>query len=179
MNVVPAIHQIFFFLSMLFGVHTPMIGQQSIVKIQPEDKTGSITYQYVVTVDEMAHQAKSALNYIDETSSLDKRINFMELINQEFMVDENHLHVKVLFRYQHEQAFLNGLGFEVDEQGDIIWTIREKETLLYSNGARSGDNGDTISWPSGTPEIHLEIVGEPLSESEKNASVSLAKFWEN
>lgn len=176
MNVIPAIHQILFFLSMLYGVDTPMIAQESILKIQPEDKTGSITYQYVVTADEVAHKAKSALNFIDEASSLDNRIQFMELINQEIMIDDGHLHVKVLFSYQDEQMFFKSMGFDVDEQGDVSFEILEKETLLHSNGTRKAD---TISWPSGTPEIHLEITGESLNESEKKASVSLANFWEN
>jgi hypothetical protein len=175
MSLTPAIHQIFFFLSMLFGVDTPMIGQQAIVKIQTGDKTGSITYQNVVTSGEMTHQAKSALNFIDEASSLDNRIQFMELINQEFMIDEGHLHVKVLFRYQDEQMFFESMGFDVDEQGDVSFKILEKETLLHSNGTREADK---ILWPYGTPEIHFEIAGEVLSEAEKKASVSLVKFWE-
>jgi hypothetical protein len=135
-----------------------------------------VTYQYVVTADEMAHKAKSALYFIDEASSLDNRNQFMELINQEFMIDEGHLHVKVLFRYQDEQMFFNGLGVDVAEQGDVSFKILEKETLLHPNGTREADK---ISWPSGISEIYLEIAGESLNESEKKASVSLANFWEN
>lgn len=171
----PAIHQILFFLSMLFGSDTPMIGQQAVVNIQPEDRTGSITYQYVVTAEEMAHMAEAALQDVNEAVTLDRRVNFMALTGQEIRVVDDQLQVEVRFRYMDEQALFSRLGFERDEQGGVQFTLLERESLIETNGTAQEE---TVSWPAGVSEIHLEIAGESLSESEKEASVSLAGYWE-
>lgn len=172
----PAIHQILFFLSMLFGSDTPMIGQQAVVNIQPENQTGSITYQYVVTAEDMAPLAEEALQAIDEAVTLDRRVNFMALTGQEIRVVDDQLQVKVQFRYRDEQALFGQLGFARNEQGGVQFTLLERESLIESNGtAQDG----MVSWPAGVSEIHLEIAGESLSESEKEASVSLARHWED
>jgi hypothetical protein len=172
----PVIHQAFFFLSMLFGLNTPMIGQQAVVEIYPADKSGSITYQYVVTSEEHADHAKSALKRLHSAKSFGKGVDFMKLQNKTFTSEEGELHVKVMFRYKDEKALLDRLGFQRNAQGEFLYLLLEKETLLDSNGEKQGE--DQVVWSAESDNLYLEISGVSMEAKEKASAVKLGQYWE-
>lgn len=170
MGSLPVFHELFFVLSLLFSIQTPMIAETAEVRIDFAEQNGSITYERLVTAPSAEAQAQEAVRRLGEAASFGRAVDGISLSHTRFRRVDGNLHGTVVFTYEDRGQMLSTLGFVVDGEGYVVFPVRERETVRRSNGRQA--DGE-VSWDSGTEEINLRLAAEVLETDERARAVNL------
>lgn len=176
MGVSPVFHEVLFFLSVLFGMNAPIVGEQAIIEINLSDNTASLTYQKLITSNNKVSEAKSALKKLNETE--DNNLSNMQLIDKTFFVEQEDLNMRVNFDYldSQEEELLNYFGLFKNDKGNVVFELLDEETYITSNGEKLKKS---VEWPKQASVIYLEIKANVVDKHEQESKVNLAEHWTN
>ncbi|MGM0580883.1 MAG: hypothetical protein ACQETL_09400 [Bacteroidota bacterium] len=174
MGALPVFHQVLFFLSVLFGMNMPIVGQEAIIEINLSENTASLTYQKLITSNETVSEAQSAMKKLNEIEGSEQ--GNMQLVDKSFYVEQDNLNLKVNFDYgnSQEHKMLEFFGFNKNNKEEIVFELLDNETYIASNGKKLSD---LVKWSENDSIIKLEIKAKVLDEHEQDSKVNLAEHW--
>jgi hypothetical protein len=169
----PAVHKLFFFISMLFGMETSLVSQESELLLDREAKTGRIEYRRILVPKDRANEMDSVLGMLDGKERFDERLEGIRLTMSILASKKGQLAVDVFFEYDDEKAVRKAFGLE-EEGGKLLFRAAERDSIISSNADREGRE---LSWNADAEKLRLKLSGRPL-EKEERGSMTLVRYVE-
>lgn len=182
--MIPALNGILFFITILFGLNTVFIAEQTHLTLDFESKTGTIEYFDLKTPSEAAEYAEEGLNKIDNSTKFNKKFTQLKLDSKKIEKVDGKLNVRLNFSFdnQNELMYLlrfNKTQYEQSTASDkFYYHLLPSEELISTNGSdEKTEETVELIWDKESKLIKLELTQKDDSTGLMRDTKSISKYW--
>lgn len=183
-KMIPALNQILFLFSTLFGLNTPFIAEEAIMNLNLESKTATIEFLDLKTLTEAVTTAEQGLNEIDNATSFDEHFAQLNLESKSIEKKDGKLNARLTFSFENQDELFKILRFNLTHYGEhtssdaLYYHLLPSENLTSSNGTEIFQDDITIlKWSNDVKEIVIELKQKENAKELMGDMKSIAEYW--
>lgn len=184
--MIPALNEILFMLSALFGLSTVFVAEETKLVLDLESKMGRIEHVDLKTPIQALQYAEDGLNKIDKATRFPDQLTQLKLDAINIEKKDDKLNAQLIFSFLDKGEILELLRFNLTPYGkstasdSLYYHLLPSENLIHTNGIiKKTESGIVIRWRKNIESLELELMQKENVEDFLEEMKSITEYWKN